>query len=266
VKNIIMDMLKRVKTMAKNIRVIWCTTLLSYPKRVQCNVCGWRGRRFKSDIWHKYLNCPKCCASVRQRLFVAALQQIDEVSLEKLIKNKKILHFAPEKIISSLLRKEAASYITADFLKADCDLKLNMSNMAEIEDEEYDIVIAFDVLEHVPSYQKALEEVYRILSPKGYGIFTVPQEDDLVKTFEDPGIVTPKGRLEAYGQSDHLRLFGADFSNILANKGFSVTAIDESNFPVEIVKKYTLFPPVLSMQPMATNYRKVFFAQKIGNK
>lgn len=54
------------------------------------------------------------------------------------------------------------------------------------------MVIAFDVLEHVPDYQKALQEVHRVLSPGGYAIFTVPQKDNLLVTFEDPSIVQKK--------------------------------------------------------------------------
>src|SRR5271157_1362217 len=67
------------------------------------------------------------------------------------------------------IRDKAAYYTTADFLRNDCDLKLDISNMLEVESGSFDIVIAFDVLEHVPSYQKALGEVQRILSSRGFG-------------------------------------------------------------------------------------------------
>ena len=51
-----------------------------------------------------------------------------------------------------------------------------MSNMPEMKGDSFDVVIAFDVLEHVPDYQKALEEVHRILSSRGFAIFTVPRK------------------------------------------------------------------------------------------
>jgi len=134
--------------------------------------------------------------------------------------------------------------------------------MTEVPDTSIDIVIAFDVLEHVPDYQKALAEINRVLIPYGFGIFTVPQKDNLIITDEDPAIVSPEGRLSRFGQHDHLRIFGTDFGRIVENKGFNVTTLDESAFPEDIRKRHVLFPPVLSTHPLATNYRKVFFCQK----
>jgi 2-polyprenyl-3-methyl-5-hydroxy-6-metoxy-1,4-benzoquinol methylase len=95
------------------------------------------------------------------------------------IKQRNVLHFAPEEIIRSYIQPLASQYTTTDFLREDCDLKLDMSNMPEIPDQSVDVVIAFDVLEHVPDYQTAMEEIYRILAPQGFAILTVPQKDYL---------------------------------------------------------------------------------------
>lgn len=235
---------------------------LSYPQKVQCNICKWQGRHLVSDSWHRHILCPRCRSDIRHRLLFAALQNIENLSFDKIIHGKKILHFAPEEITSSNIRNQAAQYATADFLRQDCDFRLDISNMPEINNESFDIVIAFDVLEHVPDYQKALEEIHRVLSSKGLGIFTVPQKDNLSVTYEDPAIITPEERTEHFGQWDHLRIFGDDFSRILENKGFSVTAVDETVFPENMQGKHVLFPPVLSKRPLATNFRKVFFCQK----
>jgi hypothetical protein len=45
--------------------------------------------------------------------------------------------------------------------------------------------------------------------------------------------------------------------------GFKVKVIDESDFSEAQVQRWVLFPPVLSDKPLATNYRKVFFARKV---
>ncbi len=215
-----------------------------------------------SNSWHNHINCPRCLSGIRQRLFFAALQNIENLSFDRIIHSKNILHFAPEEIISSNIRNKVAHYASADFLRQNCDFKVDMSNMPEIKNESFDIVIAFDVLEHVPDYQKALEEVHRVLSSKGFGIFTAPQKDNLLVTYEDPTIVTPEGRTEHFGQWDHLRIFGDDFSRTIESKGFSVTAVDASMFSEDIQRRHVLFPPMLSKHPLATNIRKVFFCQK----
>lgn len=239
--------------------IVW----LSYPKRVQCNICEWEGSHFLSDPWHEHVNCPRCYSGVRQRLFIAALQNIDKFLFEKIIYQKRILHFAPEEMVSSKIRDRASLYVTADFVRADCDLQLDMSNMTDIKDETFDVVIAFDVLEHVPNYQSALEETHRILSSKGFGIFTVPQQDNLAKTFEDPNIISPDDRKIHFGQGDHLRIFGDDFAMTVAKIGYDVVSVNETMFHEVLIRKHVLFPPKLSKMPLATNFRKVFFCQKI---
>lgn len=256
------SLLRNAKYSLKKARSIFQSALMSYPKKVQCNICGWEGRHFLSDLWHKNINCPLCHSGIRQRLFLAALQYIDDLSFDRLIDNKNILHFAPEGKITSIIQNKSAHYVTADFLLKDCNLKLDMSNMPEIKNESFDVLIAFDVLEHVPDYQKALGEVHRILSSKGFAIFTVPQKDNLLLTYEDPTIVTPEDRTKHFGQWDHLRIFGEDFSKTIDSKGFAVVAVNESMFSDDIKRRHVLFPPMLSKHPLSTNHRKVFFCQK----
>lgn len=262
-RNIVMTLLSgTARQFVKKIRNFFQSILLSVPKNVQCNICGWEGRHFASDSWHKHVICPKCRSQIRQRLFFAALQNSEEWSYPNIIASKKILHFAPEEISTSVIRKIAAQYVTADYFRKDCDLNLDISYMPRVLNDQFDIVIAFDVLEHVPDYQMALKEVHRVLCSKGIAIFTVPQKDNLDMTYEDSSIVSNKDRTKHFGQWDHLRIFGDDFSRIVESKGFSVDTINESDFSDEIVNKHVLFPPILSRHPLATNYRKVFFCRK----
>ena len=116
---------------------------------------------------------------------------------------------------------------------------------------------------HIENDIEAIWEIYRILSSGGYAILTVPQKDNLDRTFQDSTIQSPKEREHIFGQSDHLRIYGNDFPAHLESAGFKVTMINESSFSDEMVKKYVPFPPVLFEMPLATNYRKIFFAQKL---
>jgi SAM-dependent methyltransferase len=251
-----------VRSPVRKIRSLVKLALISYPKRVCCNICGWQGRHFLSDEWHPHIHCPGCGSDIRQRLFFAALQEEGPYSWQALITGKKILHFAPEEISRARLKSRAAQYVTTDYLRDDCDLQLDMSAMTEVEDGSVDLLIAFDVLEHVPSYQRALQEVQRVLRAGGFAIFTVPQQDGLPSTREDPTITTPEERTRHYGQWDHLRIFGDDFASLVAAAGFEVTPISEQSFSPEQVRRNVLFPPQLSAHPLATNHRKVFFCQK----
>lgn len=43
-----------------------------------------------------------------------------------------------------------------------------------LEDSSYDLICAFDVIEHIEDDHKAVSEIYRVLKPNGYTILTVP--------------------------------------------------------------------------------------------
>ncbi len=234
---------------------------------VECNICHYKANRLASDSWHLYCICPNCYSTVRHRLLVASLNLLDAFSFEKLIDGKAVLHFAPENRLEKIIRSHASEYKSADFFTEgysykNIDFNLDISNMKTIGDETYNCVIACDVLEHVPDHIKAIQEVYRILKPGGYCVFTVPQKDGLAVTIEDLTLTNPKDRERMFGQYDHLRIYGDDFVTMLANGGFDVTAVDEGFFDKETVERYVLFPPILSKNPLATNHRKVFFGKK----
>lgn len=253
---------KPLKQTFHKVKSLAAKAYIAYPKVVECNLCGWQGRRFTSDCWHLYTICPQCKSQVRHRLLVAALSSVDELNYKKIVQNKGVLHFAPEKALKSLIQGYTANYITANYVAGKADKQLDIADMKSVGDCEVDLLIACDVLEHVYNDTSAIKEIYRVLSPSGYAILTVPQKDDLKHTFEDSSIVSAEDRERVFGQWDHLRIYGDDFPAILESFGFKVTVINETNFSEELVNKHKLFPPVLSEKPLATNYRKIFFAQK----
>lgn len=239
----------------------------TFNLNVECNICHYKTNRFYSDSWHLYCICPNCKSDVRQRLLIASLSNLEDFSFNKIIKDKDILHFAPEKQIIKLIKDKAKTYKTADFLAEgytydDIDYNIDISNMNIIENESFDCVIACDVLEHVPDHIGAIKEVYRVLKNGGYCIFTVPQKDNLKNTYEDLSITSKEEREKNFGQYDHLRIYGEDFVGMLENAGFEVTSVNEKYFSKQNVKHFVLFPPVLSKNPLATNYRKIFFGKK----
>jgi hypothetical protein len=181
----------------------------------------------------------------------------ESASCRSIINNKRVLHFGPETCLARILSEDSLQYDTADFIRNDCTLKLDMSNMKQFDDASHDSVVAFDILEHIVDYKAALFEVLRVLSSSGVAVFTVPQKDISLETLEDDTIASSVDRQKLYGQRDHLRIFGSDFCSTLQEIGFDVSIVDHSSFP-DLVKVNVLHPPHLSDKSLATNYRKVF--------
>ena len=232
---------------------------LRYPKIVKCNICNWNGRRFIDDNWLKMVSCPNCYSGIRHRLLLFSI--MDEPILINNIKNKRILHFAPESFLIPYLNT-SKNYVTADYYRKDVDINLDISNMNDISDCEYDMVIASDVLEHVYDDIKAIYELNRILKFGGIAILTVPQKDNLNKTIEDLSDLSSEERRIKLGQKDHYRIYGYDFYDKLTKAQFNVHIIDAKTVDKFISSKYVLIPPILGFHPMVTNYRKIYHAIK----
>ena len=257
-----------IKKVLKNLFVTATQAYFSfYKSKVECNICHYKANKFFSDGWHEEVRCPNCGSGIRQRLLWATLEHTDKFSFKRVIEGRDVLHFAPEKNISSLINKLAKVYKTADLLVDGyaydkIDFNLDISNRPSIWNEAFDCVIACDVLEHVHNHIMGMREIYRILKKGGNCLLTVPQRDNMKITYEDSSITNPLEREKAFGQYDHLRIYGDDFSSMLEKCGFIVTEINEKNFPKELVERNVLFPPKLSQRENVTNFRKVFIGQK----
>lgn len=230
-----------------------------------CNVCGWEGRAFADDHWHPGTVCPECGSQVRHRMLAAVLDgqaNIPDLEEKALLAGRAILHFAPERQLRNRISRAAGKYLTADYDRGDCDLRLDISSMPSVPDQSFDVLISCDVLEHVPNDLAALREIHRVLRPGGTAILTVPQMDPPNPTDEEASILSESEREIRFGQKDHVRMYGDDFKSRIQGAGFRVCALDQSAFPAGAVLRHVLHPTVSNPSRLATNQRRIYFAEK----
>ena len=162
-------------------------------------------------------SCPRCGAHDRERHL---LLYMTSSGLLSALRGKSIVHFAPEKRLSyEITTADPGSYIRCDLYPESPDIeKVDILSM-HFESQSFDILIANHVLEHVADDRKALSEIRRVLKVGGYAILQTPYARKLHATWQDAGIVEDASRLQAYGQADHVRLYGRDIFDRITSAG-----------------------------------------------
>lgn len=164
--------------------------------------------------------CPRCYSEDRERLVYLFLKICrPEVFAYEI----KLLHIAPEPELSRVLRAQKnIDYLSGDLDSPRADLRMDITDIPQ-EDELFDVVICNHVLEHIPSDDKAMRELHRVLKPDGFAILQVPISMRLAQTDEDESVQLPAEREKRFGQCDHVRLYGRDYIERLSRAGFTVT-------------------------------------------
>lgn len=175
----------------------------------------------------------------RHRLFWLYLK--NETTFFDAAKPIKLLHFAPEQAFYYRFKKlKHIDYTTTDLHSPLAQVKADICNLP-FKDNSFDYIFCNHVLEHIPNDTKAMQELYRVLKPKGIGIFQVPQDLEREITFEDNSITDPKERAKIFGQYDHVRIYGRDYFNKLRSIGFTVNEIDyTSKLSAQEIDKFRL--------------------------
>lgn len=175
-------------------------------------------------------SCPHCGASDRERLYSLFLDET--VSAPEHLSGSSLVHFAPEQSLSAYIRRLGAfHYRTADLSMVDVDDRVDILNMTNYADSQFDCFICSHVLEHVYDDRQALRELKRILKPGGWGILMAPVMTHLENTLEDPSVTTEAGRWRLFGQGNHVRLYAKkDFLHRIRETGFSIRELDVQYF------------------------------------
>lgn len=135
----------------------------------------------------------------------------------------RVLHLAPDSVIARLLRQNDGSrYVGADLHPRRGQVKADITSLP-FSSESFDLVVCSHVLEHITDDRRAIGELFRVVTKGGHVILQQPVDSSRLVTYEDSRIVTPRARLEAFGQEDHVRVYGQDFLGRLREQGFQVS-------------------------------------------
>ncbi len=150
--------------------------------------------------WRERLLCPQCNLNNRLR---AALHIFDDILKPKPDSNIYITEQTTP--LYNHLKLQYPNLVGSEYLGD--SVQMGYSNEAGIRNEdltqlsfqedELDFILTFDVLEHIPDYQKALTECFRCLKPNGFMLFSIP-----FALMDEKNIV--RARLNKEGGIDHL--------------------------------------------------------------
>ncbi|MCS4229109.1 class I SAM-dependent methyltransferase [Sphingobacterium sp. BIGb0165] len=174
----------------------------------------------------RYGGCPNCLSTDRDRLVFVYLKSVYKIFERN---DCKILHIAPE---FNLLRSLNDRFAASDYICGDLNPGYYNSGRKMIEeinildipypDKYFDLVICNHVLEHIEEDILAMQEIFRVLKASGQAILQTPISFDLDVTYENFEIVNETDREAAFGQKDHVRIYGNDYVTRLERVGFSV--------------------------------------------
>ncbi|MCL6275166.1 class I SAM-dependent methyltransferase [Muricauda sp. 2012CJ35-5] len=201
------------------------------------------GKSFRKFLPYGYENprenvlSPSTLSLERHRLLWLYLQNETRFFTDPI----KLLHFAPEQAFYLRFRNlKNLTYTTTDLNSPLADVKADICNLP-FDEASFDVILCNHVLEHIPDDTKAMQELYRVLKPGGWGVFQIPQDLNRDVTFEDDTITDKKERARIFGQYDHVRIYGRDYFDKLRTIGFTVEAVDYTNaLTKEKVNRYRL--------------------------
>jgi SAM-dependent methyltransferase len=193
--------------------------LLYRGNAVTCPVCDYSYRIF---LPYGRINtrpnalCPNCLSLERHRLIYLYLKERTDFFSS----NIDVLHIAPEAcFINRFEKTHGDHYITADIESPLAKVKMDIHAIPFAENT-FDVVLCNHVLEHVRDDIQAMREINRVLKPGGFAILQVPLFPPMqAETFEDNTVTDKRERERLFGQDDHVRKYGLDYTQRINSSG-----------------------------------------------
>ena len=213
--------------------------------RHECPCCGGRFRSYMTyrgestrleDAW-----CPGCGSLQRHRALWLFIRERTDL----LARPVRVLHFAPEWALYRRLKAAPqVEYHTGDLWPSTIAHETLDITAIPYPNASFDYIMVSHVLEHVEDDRQAMAELLRVLRPGGAALLQHPIEHDREQTLEDAAVTSPEERLERFGQTDHVRVYGRDFPQRLADAGFDVEIVAYADeVPPAEADRYGLVDP-----------------------
>jgi hypothetical protein len=195
----------------------------------ECPICGWTGREFHPAVypahglWRTRATCPRCGSFERHRALWFGYEEF----LSSRVARPRTLHCAPERCFRPLFESRSARYITSNYDHEQSDVRLDLVNLG-LRDETFDLIVANGVLSSVPDLRRAVDSLYRVLSPGGSALIC-----DLVN-LQGPSrecSPSPMGDRRSFGGRDLSRTF-QPFEAELHDIGDFPPAADHARFGI----------------------------------
>lgn len=179
-----------------NLRKIIYLLYKGYKK--QCTICEKKLRKF-IELKNGEKLCPYCGSLGRHRRLWLLLQPL-------LYSNIRILDFSPPLCLFNKMNQlPNINYCATDYSGEFTAHK--QSNITRINEpgNSYNLIICYHILEHIEDDNKAIKELYRVLTPTGKVLIQTPLKEG--NTYENPDILSAAERKLHFGQEDHVRIY-----------------------------------------------------------
>lgn len=182
----------------------------------QCTVCLKKNRSFVKNQRGEQL-CPNCGSMPRDRRLYAEFQNYIPAT-----ETIRLLDFSPSRSLYRKFKQQKnidyfPTDLSTDFI---AEYQFDITNI-QMENEYFDYIICYHILEHVEQDAQAMKELYRVLKDKGKIFVQTPFKEGEI--YEDFKITSPEERLKHFGQEDHVRIYSVEgLKQRLEDAGFIV--------------------------------------------
>jgi len=190
-------------------------SLLHRGNNVKCLLCGFEATKFNER------RCFKCDSLPRVRLIPFCLDYF------KLTNAESILHVATNIQEYNFVMKNG-NYKRYDRLNIVPSKHINLVEdltKLTLSSDQYDLIIIWHVLEHIPNDIDAMKEMYRVLKSDGKILVSVPIYPKGNPTTKESDDIDRSQFLQIHGHADHCRSCGLDYYLRFEEVGFTTQTV-----------------------------------------